>query len=94
MALVLKFNCELAYRITCSVCGVKILSKWKIHHGEEPPHPSLPDGWRVLDGDPICGEHEISVSVKPVYKTVWVSELESLVTDPVVRAITEKGHEG
>ena len=65
MAVILSFNCEVAYRIACSLCGAEAFSRWKLALGCEPPHPSLPDHWRVVDGNVVCEKHRITIEDIP-----------------------------
>ena len=58
-----RFEFEARYQVTCSVCGAEPLKEqfFPIANGQTIPWPSLPEGWRVLDGQPICDKHKIKV---------------------------------
>ena len=55
-----KFNVLLS--INCGICGETAGAKYyAVAAGCEIPLPDLPDGWRVLDGLPICHKHSVTV---------------------------------
>ena len=79
-----RFAYEIAFRITCSICGKQVGDVYKICCTGECLQPALPDGWRVLDGNPICDVHEIvvkstvgPVDVDPMERTMPVMSVES-----------------
>jgi hypothetical protein len=58
----LRFSCEVAFRVKCSRCEVSSEPEYfKLYHQGEMPYPALPEGWHVLDGQPVCDRHEVAV---------------------------------
>ncbi len=57
------FTFEIAYRISCSLCGVQqsVLEHYKLYARSEFPYPSIPNEWCVLDGNLICPNHKIEI---------------------------------
>lgn len=53
------------YVMRCSFCvhGTHT-DEHLIPRGGEFPWPSLPDGWRVVDGEPVCPAHEVTIRRK------------------------------
>lgn len=55
------FGFDVTYEYSCDLCDKLIEQKSKIHRYEVLLYPSLPDGWRTIDGCILCVDHEIKV---------------------------------
>jgi hypothetical protein len=57
-----EFNHEIQFFLTCSVCDNRVVSsRYTIPTRGGQYMPNRPAGWRVLDGNLICDQHEIVV---------------------------------
>jgi len=57
-----RFDFQADYRVFCAYCNAESEQGWAVAAGNEFPHPSLPEGWRVVDGQPVCTKHEVKVT--------------------------------
>lgn len=75
--MVIKFTCEVAWRVKCALCDSFSVEHYKVHHGDDAPNPGLPPGWRTLDGYPICDKHQIDIldTGASAYRPVTVEQL-------------------
>ena len=51
------------YSFSCAVPGCKehAASLWELSAGTEPPWPCVPEGWRAVQGIPICPNHHVRI---------------------------------
>ena len=56
-----RFNCHIMLAVSCTFCDETRVEEYPIAAECEFPYPRLPDGWRVLDGNPICPGHKVTV---------------------------------
>jgi len=53
----------LTYKYVCSTCLAGSEESFGTGLGLMPPFPSLPEGWRCIEGNLYCPKHEIKVLV-------------------------------
>lgn len=54
---------DLTYHWNCARCATVADINWHSLPGSAVPRPTLPDGWRELDGRFYCPAHEIALLV-------------------------------
>jgi len=65
------FQAEIEWAVRCVQCGEReILGRWAVIPGSALPLPALAEGWRVIDGGPVCPRHRIEITGTKV----WVSD--------------------
>jgi len=50
----------------CDICGDIEKNHKKVAYGWDMPKPSLPEGWRVIDGTTVCLEHTVNYDDKKI----------------------------
>jgi hypothetical protein len=56
------FLLQLRFTIACGACGtLAVVLEARARAGDLLPVPSLPEGWCLVDGKPICPMHEVEV---------------------------------
>ena len=52
-------NIEVLSTFQCDICEETIEKRTKVLYGWAVPIPSLPEGWRIIDGKTVCPNHEV-----------------------------------
>ena len=57
-----QWDTQVTYTTTCRVCQVGEVQTMTWWANMELPLPKRPDGWHVLNGDPICPAYRVEVT--------------------------------
>lgn len=63
------FGCRITVAVECATCPepparVVVVDNLRLNPLDMLPYPTLPLGWRVVDGNPICDRHEVMLTDK------------------------------
>lgn len=52
------FEFRVIFSVMCYACKKAAVAETYLCHANQPiRHPELPDGWKVVDGRPLCTDH-------------------------------------
>lgn len=59
------YTCKLEYLMECSKCPTTMRQPIRLMAGQSIPLPTLPTGWRNIEGRVYCAGHSVTVVVDP-----------------------------
>ena len=63
--MIVQFYCIVSIDAVCSQCHEDTeLQTTAVFAGSTIPYPVLPDGWRTVDGFPVCPKHDVKIEDK------------------------------